>query len=345
LVLKGNSQGTGNLRQWFVLESFKANGLNSAPMAQNGFSLWAVNNSHNNTSGGSFNLYEGSGTKAPLNFFNTMYFAGNNCGESTGTDKGLIAVDGLGSLRSAGAPTNFYVPMSSVNSGSALTAGLTRTATALASNPTGPGGLLTTTGSVTFTFSTNSIAATPPNALIQSSGAPGMAVLTTNTPTQATVSFGAGATANAIAAAFSGSLAGISCTVIGNGALTLQSGSSGSPAGTPTPVSAGYVQGCTATVGGSSVSLAQGSLLAVNNSFYNSPSPASRLSVEAAVGTFAVNVVGNAVTVSVAPSTPATSLASSLNANGSFSALVAATAANASNASTTGSVTLSGGAG
>jgi hypothetical protein len=233
LVLKGNSQGTGNLRQWFVMESFKANGLNSAPMVQNGFSLWAVNNSHNNTSGGSFNLYEGSGTKAPLNFFNTMYFAGNNCGESTSTDKGIIAVDGLGSLRSAGAPTHFYVPVSSVNTGTAITTALSGT----------------------------------------------------------------------------------------------------------------YVQGCTNTVGGNTVSPVQGNLLAINSTFYNSPSPASRLSVEAAAGTFAVNVVGNAVTVSVAPSTPATSLASSLNANGSFSALVAATAANASNASTTGSVTLSGGAG
>lgn len=343
LVLKGNSQGTGNLRQWFVMESFKANGLNSAPMAQDGFSLWAVNNSHNNTSGGSFIFYAGAGV-SPLSFFDTLYFAGNNCGESTGTDKGLIAVDGLGTLRSAGAPEHLYVAASSVNTGTSLTAGLTRTASVLASNPTGPGSLLTTSGSTTFNFATNSVVDTPPTVTIQFGGSPGTALLTTNTPTQATVTFGSGATAAVIAAAFSGSLAGVSCTA-SNGATPLQSGSSGSPAGTPTALSAGYVQGCTDTVGGSVVSPSQGNLLAVNNVYFNSPSPASRLSVEAAAGTFAVNVVGNAVTVSVAPSTPATSLASSLNANGTFAALVSATASDGNNASTSGSVTLSGGAG
>ena len=121
-VVKGCSQLSGNLRQWMVMEVFKANGLNSAPMAEHGFNFWAINNTHGNTSGGSFNFYEGSGTKAPLNFFGTMYTSGNSIGSTTGTAKGMLAIDGLGSVRSAGAPTSFYVDVA--NSGAVFSQAL-----------------------------------------------------------------------------------------------------------------------------------------------------------------------------------------------------------------------------
>lgn len=120
-VVKGCSQLSGNLRQWMVMEVFKANGLNSAPMAEHGFSMWLLDNEHGNTSGGSHILFEGTNS-APLDFFNVIYTSGNSIGESTGTDKGMIAVDGLGSPRSAGAPTALYVD--TANSGAAFTAGL-----------------------------------------------------------------------------------------------------------------------------------------------------------------------------------------------------------------------------
>ena len=84
-------------------------------------------------------------------------------------------------------------------------------------------------------------------------------------------------------------------------------------------------------------------LMVRDNTFYAAPSPL--LTPAEPVGSFSVQVVGDAVTVNVPPNNPATTLASSLNANGSFAALVAATAANGSNASTTGSTTLSGGVG
>jgi hypothetical protein len=84
-------------------------------------------------------------------------------------------------------------------------------------------------------------------------------------------------------------------------------------------------------------------LLGVLTTNFAVPSPL--LSPTEPVGAFAVSVVGNAVTVSVPPNSPATTLASSLNADGSFAALVGAVASDGSNASTTGSVTLSGGAG
>lgn len=129
-VVKNCSQLSGNLRQWLVMEVFKANGLNSAPMAEHGFNFWAIDNTHGVTSGGSFILADGTfgavaGTKAPLDFFNIIYTSNNSCGESTGTDKGMIAVDGGGNLRSAGAPTALYVNVA--NSGSVFTAPLSGT--------------------------------------------------------------------------------------------------------------------------------------------------------------------------------------------------------------------------
>jgi len=124
-VQKGCTQSSGNLRQWLVMEVFKANGLNSASMPTAGFSFWAINNSHGSSSSGSYILFEGAGTKAPLSFFDTMYFSGNSMGESSGTKKGMIAVDGLGAARSAGAPAHLYV--SAANSGTAITGTLSGT--------------------------------------------------------------------------------------------------------------------------------------------------------------------------------------------------------------------------
>jgi len=124
LVMKGNSQGSGNLRQWLVMDSFRTNGVKTDPMQENALSFWVINNSHNESAAGSFNLFSGAGV-SPLNFFNIMYFAGNNCAaRSAGTQKGLIAVDGSGTIRSAGKPLNFYVPLSSVNTGTAMTTAL-----------------------------------------------------------------------------------------------------------------------------------------------------------------------------------------------------------------------------
>ena len=108
-VVKGCSQLSGNLRQWMVMEVFKANGLNSASMAEHGFNFWAINNTHGTTSGGSFNFYEGSGTKAPLNFFNVMYTSGNQIGAAPNGAKGMLAIDGLGTVRAGGAPTHLYI--------------------------------------------------------------------------------------------------------------------------------------------------------------------------------------------------------------------------------------------
>jgi hypothetical protein len=93
-----------------------------------------------------------------------------------------------------------------------------------------------------------------------------------------------------------------------------------------------------------SIMAVEPSLLMIrDNTFYDAPSPL--LTPSEPVGSFSVSVVGNAVTVGVPPSNPATTLAASLNADGAFSALLTATASDGSNASTTGTVTLSGGVG
>jgi hypothetical protein len=84
-------------------------------------------------------------------------------------------------------------------------------------------------------------------------------------------------------------------------------------------------------------------LMVRDNTYYAAPAPL--LTPAEPVGSFSVSVVGDAVTVNVPTNNPATSLASSLNANGSFAALVGAVASDGGNASTTGTVTLSGGAG
>jgi hypothetical protein len=114
LVIKNCSQGIGNLRQWLVQEVFKANGLNISPMAENNFSIWAENNTHNNYSASSFALFSGSGI-SPLNFFDTLYFVNNNIGAGLGTKKGLLAVDGVGTKRNAGSPTNLLTSGNTIN--------------------------------------------------------------------------------------------------------------------------------------------------------------------------------------------------------------------------------------
>lgn len=124
LVVKNCTQSSGNMRQWFVQEVFKANGLNSAPMPTYGFSLWFSGNTVGQTSSGTIIAYEGSGTKAPLSFYDAVYLSGNSFGDSSGTKKGAVAVDGLGAKRSAGAPMTIYAEN---NSGTVFTTALSGT--------------------------------------------------------------------------------------------------------------------------------------------------------------------------------------------------------------------------
>lgn len=91
-------------------------------------------------------------------------------------------------------------------------------------------------------------------------------------------------------------------------------------------------------VNGSSVA----DLLGVDTTFYT---VGSVLTPSTPSGVFAVTLIGNDATVKVPANTLASSLASSLNADGAFSALMTAAATDSNNASTTGTVTLSGGVG
>ena len=84
-------------------------------------------------------------------------------------------------------------------------------------------------------------------------------------------------------------------------------------------------------------------LMVRDNTYYDAPSPL--ITPAAPVGAFQVTVIDNFVTIKVPPSTPATSLEASLDADATFSNLVSATAADGNNASTTGITTLSGGVG
>lgn len=89
------------------------------------------------------------------------------------------------------------------------------------------------------------------------------------------------------------------------------------------------------------VSYSPQTLLVVDTTFYAT----TPITPSAPVGAASVSVSGNSIVANVPNNTSATSLASSLNANGSFAALVSATASDGNSASTSGSVTLSGGAG
>ena len=84
-------------------------------------------------------------------------------------------------------------------------------------------------------------------------------------------------------------------------------------------------------------------LMVRDSTYYDAPSPL--LTPADPVGAFSVIVDGNFIQVKVPTSTPATSLATSLNADVLFSAKVLATAADGSSASTTGTIMLSGGVG
>jgi hypothetical protein len=90
-------------------------------------------------------------------------------------------------------------------------------------------------------------------------------------------------------------------------------------------------------------------LVDLSNPAGNAPTSSGPLSLQGGAdlipASFAVSVSGTSATISVPENTSATSLASLLAANGSFSALVTPQAQNGGNASTTGSVTLSGGQG
>lgn len=109
LVIKNNVQSVGNLRQFYIQEVFRSNGPTANPMPTNAFSIWAEGNRFGPYSASAFVFYEGAGTLSPLNFFNTLYFVGNNSGQGFGTQKGLLSIDGLGAVRSPGAPARFIV--------------------------------------------------------------------------------------------------------------------------------------------------------------------------------------------------------------------------------------------
>lgn len=81
----------------------------------------------------------------------------------------------------------------------------------------------------------------------------------------------------------------------------------------------------------------------IEKSIFNTPSPL--ITPVVPVGSISASVSGTSVTINVPAGTSATTLASTINANGTFAALVSATASDGNNASTSGSVTLSGGAG
>jgi hypothetical protein len=109
LVIKNNVQSFGILRQFYLQEVFRSNGLTSAPMPLNALSLWVEGNRFTPYSSSSFVFYEGAGTLSPLNFFNILYFINNQTGQGFGSQKGMIGVDGVGAVRTPGTPAQFIV--------------------------------------------------------------------------------------------------------------------------------------------------------------------------------------------------------------------------------------------
>lgn len=103
-----------------------------------------------------------------------------------------------------------------------------------------------------------------------------------------------------------------------------------------------------ATLSGTNVSVmaVEPSLLMVRDGLIYTSAPSPLLTPTEPVGSLSVSFVGSYDTyVNIPANTSATSVATFLNANGTFASKLAATAANGSNASTTGTVTLSGGVG
>ena len=107
LIVSGNTQLLGNLRQFLLQDYIKQPALNSDPVASHAFNWYLVNNSCGVTSGGNFIIYEASSLIAPLDFIGTLYVSGNTVGSAS---TGLVKIDGTGTNRLFGAPTNFYVP-------------------------------------------------------------------------------------------------------------------------------------------------------------------------------------------------------------------------------------------
>jgi hypothetical protein len=108
LVIKNNVQAVGVLRQFYIQEVFRSNGLTSAPMPLNALSLWVEENRFTSYSSTSFIFYAGAGI-SPLNFFNILYFINNQPGQGFGSQKGMLGIDGVGSVRSPGTPTQWIV--------------------------------------------------------------------------------------------------------------------------------------------------------------------------------------------------------------------------------------------
>lgn len=98
------TQISGNLRAFVSMESFRANGPDTAPMALHNFSLNIHDNSYQNYRVGSISLYSNVPTDPPLDFFDTISLLNNTSGYGISTRKGLLSLDGSGTLRSTGIP-------------------------------------------------------------------------------------------------------------------------------------------------------------------------------------------------------------------------------------------------
>ena len=107
LVVSGNTQLVGNLRQFLLQDVVKQPGLNTDPVTAHAFNMYLLNNNFGVSSGGNFILYESASAIAPLDFLGTLYISNNTIG---GAASGLLKIDGIGTSRSFGTPTNLWVP-------------------------------------------------------------------------------------------------------------------------------------------------------------------------------------------------------------------------------------------
>ncbi len=115
LVVSGNTQLLGNLRQFLLQDVLKQPGPTADPVTAHALNWYLVDNTFGATSGGNFILYEAASAIAPLDFLGTLYVSGNTSGISA---SGMIKIDGVGTTRLFGTPTNLYVPVA--NSGSSV---------------------------------------------------------------------------------------------------------------------------------------------------------------------------------------------------------------------------------
>jgi hypothetical protein len=107
LVVSGNTQLVGNLRQFLLQDVIKQPGLNADPVTAHAFNLYLLNNNFGVSSGGNFILYETASAIAPLDFIGTLYISNNTIGSAA---SGLLKIDGTGTSRIFGTPTNLWVP-------------------------------------------------------------------------------------------------------------------------------------------------------------------------------------------------------------------------------------------